>query len=377
MKKRIGRSLLVSTLIALLSIVFHQSVLQSRVPDGLPARIKSVPTVSSIDNDEVTLRDVMGNPMLDLSRLPRGNRVSSEMLIGPGPNPDTTKDPKGSFRTQCFFSHFNYDDPIIFPGQENRSHLHVYFGNTGADAFSTIESIRNHGDSTCAGGIANRSSYWVPAMMTRDGQPLVPKQNLVYYKPTHVYRNLQENPYQVMPDGLKMVSGNVYADEIGENPNVSYICRNSRVLSTEHQQQNKTFPYIPQCAGGELEMIVHFQQCWDGVNLDSPDHQSHMSDPKRGECPTSHPVPLTRLTYKVRYDIPNDDQGSQGWYLSSDQYDRSQKPGGLSGHGDWFEGWEQTTKTMWLENCIHAKKNCGINRIGDGKKLNAPTSASA
>src|SRR5690349_3007618 len=37
---------------------------------------------------------------------------------------------------------------------------------------------------------------------------------------------------------------------------------------------------IPDCAvGTELWMVVVFPQCWDGVNLDSPDHKSHMAYP--------------------------------------------------------------------------------------------------
>lgn len=45
---------------------------------------------------------------------------------------------------------------------------------------------------------------------------------------------------------------------------------------------------------------IVFPSCWDGVNLDSEDHKSHMSypvggAPDSGDCPSSHPV-------KVRYE---------------------------------------------------------------------------
>ena len=62
--------------------------------------------------------------------------------------------------------------------------------------------------------------------------------------------------------------------------------------------------------------------CWDGKNLDSPDHQSHVSyaiipfepyaDPvitrpytpaqERGKCPDTHPVHLPQLMYEVIFD---------------------------------------------------------------------------
>lgn len=40
----------------------------------------------------------------------------------------------------------------------------------------------------------------------------------------------------------------------------------------------------------------YFPTCWDGVNLDSPDHRSHVAYPESGtlesggRCPSTHPV---------------------------------------------------------------------------------------
>jgi hypothetical protein len=48
--------------------------------------------------------------------------------------------------------------------------------------------------------------------------------------------------------------------------------------------------------------------CWDGVNLDSPDHLAHMSYPEFGSfesggpCPASHPVRMAQLFYEVIWD---------------------------------------------------------------------------
>ena len=46
---------------------------------------------------------------------------------------------------------------------------------------------------------------------------------------------------------------------------------------------------------------VSVPQCWDGVNLDSPDHKSHMAYPVGG-CPSTHPVPFPEITVNVAYD---------------------------------------------------------------------------
>ena len=40
------------------------------------------------------------------------------------------------------------DDPIVFPGQPGASHLHDFFGNTGANASSTFETMLA-GETTC------------------------------------------------------------------------------------------------------------------------------------------------------------------------------------------------------------------------------------
>ena len=38
----------------------------------------------------------------------------------------------GAFRFICQASHEAYNDPIVFPGQPGKSHLHTFFGNTAA-----------------------------------------------------------------------------------------------------------------------------------------------------------------------------------------------------------------------------------------------------
>ena len=53
---------------------------------------------------------------------------------------------RGVFATLCRFSHEAADDPIVFPGQAGKSHLHTFFGNTTTSAASTYESLRAGAD---------------------------------------------------------------------------------------------------------------------------------------------------------------------------------------------------------------------------------------
>src|SRR5436190_8376748 len=55
---------------------------------------------------------------------------------------------QGVFATLCRFSHEAPDDPIVYPGQAGKSHLHTFFGNASTDAASTYDSLRAS-DTTC------------------------------------------------------------------------------------------------------------------------------------------------------------------------------------------------------------------------------------
>jgi hypothetical protein len=82
----------------------------------------------------------------------------------------------GAWRTTCTVSKMAWVDPIVFPGEPGRSHLHTFFGNTGVDENSTFTSLISSGGSTCFGGLANMSVYWVPSMIdTLTGMPLMPR----------------------------------------------------------------------------------------------------------------------------------------------------------------------------------------------------------
>jgi hypothetical protein len=65
------------------------------------------------------------------------------------------------------------------------------------------------------------------------------------------------------------------------------------------------FPSKP-CPGG-IRMTIIFPSCWDGKNLDSPDHKSHVAYAPGAalagdKCPTTHPVRIPQVMYEVMYD---------------------------------------------------------------------------
>jgi hypothetical protein len=114
-------------------------------------------------------------------------------------------------------------------------------------------------------------------------------------------------------------------------------------------------------------MVVEFPQCWDGKNLDSADHVSHMSYPVIGKCPSTHPVAIPAITFNVLYPA----RDVTGWRLASDMYS-TDLPGGYSAHADWFEGWDPAIVDTFVKNCTSRAVDCHSHLLGDGRMIYTP-----
>jgi len=297
--------------------------------------------------------------------LPQGDPGSGQRLISSRQR--TSKSASmGVFRTRCEFSHMNFDDPIVFPGRPGASHLHAYFGNTRADSTSTSTSIASTGNSTCSGGILNRTGYWVPSVIdARTLRPVAPHFSMIYYRSGG--RGVSAQAIKLFPNGLRMIAGSAKATSAKDNPEIEWACKTKGATDAEGESS----PSIPSdCVRGDvLRLRVKFPQCWDGKNVDSPDHKSHMAYPDSG-CPDSHPVALPMIVMNVVYEI-DDPSAVDHWRLVSDMYDQS-LPGGMSAHADWFNGWDRATADAWLTNCVRAGKDCGKDNLNDGTGLDRP-----
>lgn len=314
-------------------------------------------TVSADTAMPMSVHETGMGPTINAALIPpRGAGYPGARLKPTGEQPVATD--VGAFRTTCGFSHMSYDDPIVFPGQPGRSHLHVFFGNTGVNAGSTAESLRTTGDSTCRGGTFNRSGYWVPALIdTKDGRPLTPAQANVYYKTG--YLGVRPQDVRPMPAGLRMVAGDV----TNQDPN-----RGERwnCVSPDRNPPWKVGIATDCPVGSQLVQSVLFPQCWNGRDLDSPDHKSHMAY-ARGGCPATHPVALPEVGILVGYDIKEAGQAAR-LRLASDMYDAS-KPGGLSSHGDWFNGWAPGASEAWTSGCLNRAMDCHSHLTGAGQEM--------
>ena len=334
--------------------------------------------------------------------LPRNEGAFTE-LIGAAVARPLVSD-VGAFRVNCGLSHFNYSDPIMFPGQPFATHLHSFFGNTAADWRSTPESIATTGGSTCTGGTANRTAYWTPALIDTGGNPwttciglsdpacrvLVPGGDKaaarscdpfawvtycidqtnamqIYYKTG--YDGIVPATVQPFPPGLRMIAGDSKATTAQPIDIAWWTCKNS------HGDQGPRSVTIAatNCRPGQLlTAAVEFPQCWDGRNLDSPDHKSHMAYglgwPDKG-CPSSHPVPLAQVTTWVSWRLPVGVR-LEDLRLASDMHDG---PGGLANHSDWFGGWDRDVFDLVVDGCLRPSRDCQMNLLGQtGRELTGP-----
>jgi len=90
------------------------------------------------------------------------------------------------------------------------------------------------------------------------------------------------------------------------------------------------------CINGIRAEIV-FPSCWDGKNLDSDDHQSHLAFPtliQDGVCPKTHPIYLPILFYETIWQT-NAFKGVPGSFVFSNG-----DPTGYGYHADFIAAWD-------------------------------------
>ena len=104
------------------------------------------------------------------------------------------------------------------------------------------------------------------------------------------------------------------------------------------------------CING-LRAQVHFQSCWNGVNLYKEDnsHVAYMSMMDNGVCPPTHPVQFIHLFYEVLYSVNNVelDGGSGGFVFAQGD------PTGYGFHGDFMNGWDMDVQTQAIAQCAN------------------------
>lgn len=253
------------------------------------------------------------------------------------PGADTTVT-HHEFQANCTPDHTANDDPIVFPGKAGASHNHTFMGNKSTNAYTTAESLGGTTTTSCTVP-QDRSGYWFPTLLRGGNQVVASNLQTIYYKSGI----LDYKKVQPFPAGLRFLVGSMMAtqDEFKNAPGAveGFECGDST--------KNWDIPTATCPAGSNLNVRYQAPSCWNGKDLDSADHKSHMAYPVNGECPPSHPVPVPMIEMKLSWPVDGN--------LSNVSFASGR---GYSFHYDFFNGWDPTVLQALVEHCINGGLQC-------------------
>jgi hypothetical protein len=241
------------------------------------------------------------------------------------------------FHATCTVSHHGPDDPIVFPGQPGASHNHTFIGNKSTDAGSTESSLLA-ASTTCTPG-QDHSAYWIPTLY-QNGRRVDPTEVTVYYG-SRLADSSRTVPF---PPGFRMITGNAMTQtDTPDHQGNHFFC--AGIGGTTGRTADGVMPVCAPTAN--LVRQVTFPDCWDGVHLDSPDHESHVSDMVNGACPARFPVAIPSISFVLSYPLSTNTSGVS---LASGTT--------FSMHADFFNAWQPAALAERVRNCLDQHVKC-------------------
>ncbi|MES4890048.1 DUF1996 domain-containing protein [Streptomyces sp. NPDC096012] len=282
---------------------------------------------------------------------------------------------RGTFASDCGVNAgglFNSDNVIVAPGVANGAHhFHDYVGNQGNSAFATDDDLAN-ADTSCVDQ-GDKSTYYWPVLRLQNGKqerdagaPGGGTEGNAgqIVTPAQVTLTFVGNPrakVTAMPRLLRIITGDAKAFVNGPgNANASWSC-----TGFEDRQLKDKYPLCPQ--GSDVVRTFRFQSCWDGRNIDSANHRTHVAfTAPDGSCPAGF-SPVPQLVQRIVYDVkaPSlQDGGRTVPLFAVDSFpEQLHKP--VTDHGDFINVFDEDLMRKMVD-CINSGRTCGPDGKGDG-----------
>ncbi|ORY49289.1 hypothetical protein BCR35DRAFT_297088 [Leucosporidium creatinivorum] len=189
-------------------------------------------------------------------------------------------------------------NPLTNPGTVS-GHVHSIAGGSNFNLNMDFDTARASQCTSCQVK-QDMSNYWTPnlyfAFANGTFAAVDAPGPLVYYLPR---KNNESEVVKAFPDGYRMLAGDPYTrtyDGSDMAKAIGWNCLGGKQEPTRN-------PWLPteNCPTG-LRGEIMFPSCWNGVDVDSSSHQSHVAYPIGGEsgpCPAGFPVRTVTIFYEI------------------------------------------------------------------------------
>ncbi|KAL1959412.1 hypothetical protein VTO42DRAFT_2215 [Malbranchea cinnamomea] len=283
-------------------------------------------------------------------------------------------------------------DPLVNPG-ERAAHVHAIHGARNFGLSVTADLLLDSECTSCA-VTQDKSIYWTPTLyfMYPNGTVQLVEQvggTLVYYLP-------RGDNVKAFPRGFRLLAGDTYrrnfslaepdppksswtaedmTQEALSQRAIGFNCLNYAIAAEpalyRHHMPDKS--YLDEHCTEGIRAEILFPSCWNGKDLDSDDHMSHMAYPNlvdTGECPEGFEHRLVTLMYEIIWNTYafKDVEGEFVWSNGD--------PTGYGFHADFIEGWEDGVLERAVEQCTDDSglvEKCPVFELQSQEKQNQCT----